>query len=633
MPIFDISCSNQYKAGNTKNCVSAWQDITSDVWILNNVKGVKIPFKDVPTQDRIPFPYKLSGEELEALDFELKLFLNKGVIEPAFHCDGEFISNLFLREKPNGRHRVILDLTTLNNSIKYEKFKMSNLSTALELMSEGCYMASIDLSDAYYSVPIHPDHRQYLRFVWKGDLYQFVGMPNGLACAPRIFTKLMVPVFTCLREQNMICFNYLDDSFIMDYDFESSENTTLTLASLLQSLGFFVHPQKSVFHPSTHIEFLGFILDSEQMTVTLTDEKVTKFEKFANYLLHKKQPRIRECARMVGLMTAYSAGIDYGNAHIKNIEKVKNFYLQKNVGDFEKRMRLNNSARNDIYWWLNNITSFRKIRYDSPTQDIYSDASNQGWGAHDENQETGGRWSTPEQIFHINVLELKAIYFGLKTLWNGSSEILRVFTDNTTALAYVNKKGGIRSQECNDVAKEIWAFCEENNLMITAQHIPGVDNVLADFRSRNFSDSLEWTLKSRHFNRICQRLGVPSVDLFATRLNAKCEKFVSWQPDPEAWKFDAFSFHWGQGLLYYAFPPFSLIARVLQKLENDQRQEKRGPKAQLILVTPNWPSQPFYPILKRKAYKTLLFRKDTNLENPHLEGFENTPLIASLFWI
>lgn len=628
MPIFDISASPPYRAGATQLFLENWREITSDHWILSSIRGISIPFEFIPYQDRVPFPYKLSPDELTSLNFELNIFLEKGVIEPALEEEGQWISNLFLRPKNNGRNRVILDLTELNKCVKYEKFKMSNLITAIELMSPHCYMASIDLSDAYYSLPILEKFRKYFRFYWKGVLYQFVGMPNGLACAPRMFTKIMVPIFSHLREKDVICFNYLDDSFIMDYDKDACKTGAFLLAATLQNLGFFVHPDKSVFEPNTTLEFLGFNLDSNNMIVSLTDDKLDRFRNFAQWLLKRKSPKIRDCAKMIGIMTAYSAGVDYGAAHIKNLEKIKNIALAKNQGNFEARMRLNIPAKGNIFWWLDNINNTRKIRYDSQCQVLYTDASTKGWGATCDDLETGGRWDVEEKEDHINVLELKAIYFGLKCLWDGHSEIIKVYTDNTTALAYVNKKGGVRSDQCNEVAQDIWAWCENNELMIAATHIPGVENIAADFRSRNFSDGLEWELKNKHYKRICKIFGNPDVDLFATRLNKKCEHFVSWLPDPEALDYDAFSFAWTDDKLYYAFPPFNLVRRCLQKVIHERQMRRR--RANVILLAPLWPSQAYFPVLRKLAIRTIEFRKDLNLINPHVSGLERVPLIACL---
>lgn len=91
---------------------------------------------------------------------------------------------------------------------------MESLQTAIDLCTLGCFMGSLDLSDAYYSVPVN-DHRKFLRFRWEGELLQCICLPNGLAQAPRKLTKILKPVFARLQEMGHSCFGYLDDMFTM----------------------------------------------------------------------------------------------------------------------------------------------------------------------------------------------------------------------------------------------------------------------------------------------------------------------------------------------------------------------------------------------------------------------------------
>ena len=80
-------------------------------------------------------------------------------------------------------------------------------------------MASIDLKDAYYCVPIAPSHQKYLKFEWDGRLYQFPCFPNGLAFCPRKFTKLMKPVYAILRQLGHANSPYIDDSYLQGGDY------------------------------------------------------------------------------------------------------------------------------------------------------------------------------------------------------------------------------------------------------------------------------------------------------------------------------------------------------------------------------------------------------------------------------
>ena len=57
-----------------------------------------------------------------------------------------------------------MNLKSLNENIKYKKFKMETVQTALQLITQNSYFASIDLRDAYYSIEVHKEFRKYLKF-------------------------------------------------------------------------------------------------------------------------------------------------------------------------------------------------------------------------------------------------------------------------------------------------------------------------------------------------------------------------------------------------------------------------------------------------------------------------------------
>ena len=105
---------------------------------------------------------------------------------------------------------MILNLKKLNQYANKIHFKMDTLNTVIKLIEKDCYMASIDLEDAYYSVSITPADRKYLRFMWRGSLSQFTCLPNGLSSAPRKFTKLLKPAHSTLHLRGHVSSAYLD---------------------------------------------------------------------------------------------------------------------------------------------------------------------------------------------------------------------------------------------------------------------------------------------------------------------------------------------------------------------------------------------------------------------------------------
>jgi hypothetical protein len=126
------------------------------------------------------------------MDQEIAKMLAKGVVEVATHTPGEVMSNIFIRSKKDGSHRLILNLKDLNQFISYHHFKMDMLHSILKLIERGCFMALLDLKDAYNPVSVnHPDRKYLLHFVWQGVLYQFTCFPNRLSSCPWTFTKLL----------------------------------------------------------------------------------------------------------------------------------------------------------------------------------------------------------------------------------------------------------------------------------------------------------------------------------------------------------------------------------------------------------------------------------------------------------
>ena len=154
--------------------------------------GLKPEFLDEPQVKHNFYIPEFSKIE-SAIDLEIQNLLAKGVITKCERETDEYISPIFIRQKPDGSRRLILNLKNLNEDMPYTHFKMKTLQSVLSLITPGCYLLSLDLKDAYHSVPIHLNHTKFLKFIWKNQLYKFLVLPNGLCCDPRKLTKLMKP--------------------------------------------------------------------------------------------------------------------------------------------------------------------------------------------------------------------------------------------------------------------------------------------------------------------------------------------------------------------------------------------------------------------------------------------------------
>ena len=236
--------------------------------------------------------------------------------------------NIFVREKKDGNHRMILNLKPLNKFVKYRHFKMDSLNSVLKLVHRGMWMSSVDLKQAYYTCPVAEKHQKYLKFFWKGKLYKYVCFPNGLAFCPRKFTKLLKPVFSKLRLQGHVVSGYIDDTFLAGDSKQDCWANVNDTVSLLQKLGFVIHPEKSSFEPKKKLTFLGFVIDSENMTVSLTKEKALKLRLLCTKAYKKKNITIRKVAQLLSNMTASFSGVMYAQLYYRTIEIEKSNALK-----------------------------------------------------------------------------------------------------------------------------------------------------------------------------------------------------------------------------------------------------------------------------------------------------------------
>lgn len=289
---------------------------------------------------------KFSEVEQQAIDVEIDTFLTKQIIEQSYTEVGQIVSPIFIRPKKEpGVFRVIFNLKFLNQSVTYRKFKMDTLEAAVRLMKPGCYMTSIDLRDAYYSVPISPDYRKYLKFIWRGQLFQFRALPMGLTSSPRIFTKILKPVFATLRTlYGDNCLGYIDDSFYTEDSEESAKETTLHAVKLFTRLGFVIHPKKSVFNPTQSLEFLEFELNSTSMTVCLTAKKRDKIVCMCRRFMKESEFAIREVASLIGTLVATFPGVDFGPLYYRSLEHDKDTANKASAGDYEQKMCLSRES-------------------------------------------------------------------------------------------------------------------------------------------------------------------------------------------------------------------------------------------------------------------------------------------------
>jgi len=185
-------------AGRLSFFLPQWREITFDPFILQSIAGYRLPFLHQPPLQKKEPRVSLSEADNRVCALEIDNLLRKGAIERVTDCTGQFLSSFFVIRKSSGGWRFILNLKHLNRFINAPHFKLEDWKTVIRLISPKDFLASVDLQDAYFLLPIHREDRKFLRFRFQGDLFQFNVLPFGLASAPYIFTKILKPVVSFL---------------------------------------------------------------------------------------------------------------------------------------------------------------------------------------------------------------------------------------------------------------------------------------------------------------------------------------------------------------------------------------------------------------------------------------------------
>ena len=262
-------------------------------------------------------------------------------------------------------------------------------------------------------------------------------------------------------------------------------------------------------------------------------------------------------------------------------------------------------------WWQNpsNVMSGADLHPKYHSIQLFTHASNEGWGTHLDQSSTKGLQR-----------ELKAVSLALRSFKDQcQNQTVLVAMDNLTVVAYINKQGGTHSAEMCALLWKIMTWCHHYHITLKARHIPGCLNVMADLLSRsNQVQPTEWSLHPQVFKQICQKWFTPHVDLFATHLNHKLPLYVSPVPDPKVWDIDALNINW-TGLTAYAYLPTALLHRVIQKI--------RQCYCLIIVIAPGWPGMPwFWDLVQLSTEIPLqLLVSTTLLKQSHNYVFHSNP--------
>ena len=158
-----------------------------------------------PPENLLTF-YAQGSEKQLALDVMIQELLQKQAIQEIPETQVSFFSRVFLVPKKSGGWRMVIDLSSLNDYLQVTTFQMDTTQVIKDLLHPQMWGTSIDLSDAYLHVPMHPSSWKYLAFQVGHKRYQFTALPFGLSTAPYVFTVIMKVLKAWARKENMLAF-------------------------------------------------------------------------------------------------------------------------------------------------------------------------------------------------------------------------------------------------------------------------------------------------------------------------------------------------------------------------------------------------------------------------------------------
>ena len=424
-----------------------------------------------------------------------------------------------------GKWRLIVDLSSpengsVNTGIEPELcslhyLRLDEVLGAITQAGRGSQLAKMDIESAYRMIPVHPNDRPLLAVQWAGKIFYDTRLPFGLRSAPKIFTAVADALQWSFTRQGVTWVaHYLDDYITLGPP--NSEVCGENLDRMLTTcrrLGVPVAPAKCA-GPTSVLTFLGFELDTNCMVVRLPREKLQRTLALVREWMAKRACKKRELESLLGHLQHAATVIRAGRTFVRRLIEL--------LAVFEKRehwVRLNDSMRSDLTWWLTYMEGWNGISVlpiaGAPTVPLVTDASGTwGCGAHWNTHWFQWEWEGRSREWHIAPKELLPILFAL-VVWGRQWVGRRVECqcDNMAVVVVINS-GRSRDKVIMHLLRCMFFVVAQLDIQIHATHLPGVENIAADSLSRNrISDFLQVVPGA---DRLPATIPQPLIDMFVT---------------------------------------------------------------------------------------------------------------------
>ena len=428
--------------------VQAWEKFETSRVVRSLVKhGYKMDFVVPPklTGPNEKFATRLPAEQMKIVRAEVAGFLKKGAVRKLSLSEARatpgYYSKLFCVPKPGNKWRMIIDMRGLNSCILKHGFKMQGVKDVRNLLTPGMFGGVIDISDAYYHISVHKSARRYCRFILDGVVYEYLGLPMGLSCSPRIFTRVSKAAADWLRKRGVLLVIYIDDILVLGTTREEYTRNVNMVLSLLKKLGFVINESKCQIEPSNKFTYLGCVWNTADWKVQLKENRAKNLRSSATALVEKGIVTLRSLAQFIGRVQSAVGIVPLAKARTRAV-LFQFSAVCKTKEDYSKSVTLSTRALRELKAWtqLSDDASLPISTQEMAVESVDTDASLYGYGWYWKNEIFSD--SIPElwSQSHINILELWTLRQFLTTAGAELSNINLCWrVDNNTALAAIRK--------------------------------------------------------------------------------------------------------------------------------------------------------------------------------------------------
>ena len=376
--------------------------------------GHRIQFEKSPP---LTLPLKqyetfLSPTQSLIVEQEIKELVEKGALRVVSYSEAIKVPGLYSRvfvvPKPNGNHRVIINMKPLNKFIVKETFHMESEKEVRSLLEPGCWGSVIDLSDAYYLVSVDKRDRKYCRFIFQGKIYEYKALPMGLTESPRVFTRIARFAAGLIRKKGIKLVMYMDNLLVIAQTKQTCQSSVDTTIDILSELGFLLNHAKCNLSPSTRFTYLGCIWDTQAWTVAVKPNREEKIRETATHILQQECVTYYKVAQFLGRVISTSGAIPLARGRSRALQWQLAAAGCHSKQDYEQVMKLSLASREELKFWAelqsgicSPITSATL-----PSETVFTDSTENGIGIYFHGDLISEKIDTEFMNFHINVKEL-----------------------------------------------------------------------------------------------------------------------------------------------------------------------------------------------------------------------------------